>query len=69
MQQYRMKNLGYKRTPTAAWIRVTFSNGETWEVPAQAVADSRDENYRDEKEDTIGFIANRQLSPVTCSTG
>ena len=53
---YQQKKLGYKRTPTKAVLIVQFQNGEKWSVPAQIVADSRDENYKDEKEDTIGFI-------------
>ena len=55
-QPYQQRMLGYPRTPTQAVIRVNFSNGEVWEVPAQLMADSRDANYADDKEDTIGYI-------------
>ena len=58
---YIPKDLGYPRELTAAMIRVTFSNGEQWDVPAQIVADSRDENYKDEKEDTILSIRQKRL--------
>ena len=54
--RYHMKDLGYKRTPTDWVLRVEMEQG-VWEVPAQIVADDRDRNYADEKEDTIGFIA------------
>ena len=60
--KYKQKNLGYKRTPTGAKLRVTFSNGEVWEVPAQVVVDSRDENYKSDEEDTAGSIADGGLS-------
>jgi hypothetical protein len=53
---YKAKSLGYKRTPTKAVIRAEFGNGEEWEFPAQAVADSRDASYAHEEEDTIGSI-------------
>lgn len=52
MKKYKQKDLGYKRTPTDAMLRVTFANGEIWDVPAQVVVDSRDEHYKDEEEDT-----------------
>jgi len=55
-----MKDLGYPRTPTDVIIRVDMGF-ETWDVPVQVVADSRDENYSDEKEDTIGFIRDGSL--------
>lgn len=53
---YAMKDLGYKRTPTTAMFRVEMSDGRKWDVPVQAIADSRDENYREDEEDTIGSI-------------
>ncbi len=55
---YQQKDLGYKRTKTAALIRIEFTNGEQFTFPAQGIADDRDENYADEKEDTICFIRN-----------
>ena len=57
---YEMKDLGYKRTPTAWTIRVNMDY-ETWDVPAQIVADSRDDHYSDDKEDTIGHILDKSL--------
>jgi hypothetical protein len=51
----------YPRTPTTAVMRVTMPDGSKWDVPAQTIADSRDDNYRDEEEDTIGFIRNGSL--------
>lgn len=56
MKKYKLKNLGYARTTTSAMVRVKFSNGEQFDVPVQIIADSRDENYKDEKEDTVKFI-------------
>ncbi len=61
-KKYKQKKLGYKRTPTDALLRVTFSNGEIWDVPAQVVVDSRDEHYADEKEDTAQWIEDGSLS-------
>ncbi|MDE2100909.1 MAG: hypothetical protein KGL39_26925 [Patescibacteria group bacterium] len=52
----------YPRTPTDAKIRVTFPNGDTFDIPAQVVADDRDANYADEEEDTVGFIRDKGLS-------
>jgi hypothetical protein len=54
--QYTMKDLGYKRTPTDAMLRVEMEDGSKWDVPVQVIADSRDEHYADEQEDTVGFI-------------
>ena len=51
----------YKRTPTKAKIRVTMPDGSKWDVPAQLVADSRDANYAEDNEDTIGFIRKGEL--------
>lgn len=62
MSEYVMKDLGYKRTPTTAKYRVEMSDGSLWEVPVQVIADSRDENYADEQEDTIGSIREKTLS-------
>jgi hypothetical protein len=58
---YQIKDLGYKRTQSEAKMRATFSTGEAWEFPVQVVADSRDEHYADEKEDTIGEIRRGRL--------
>ena len=49
---YEQKDLGYPRTKTHLVLAVEFSNGEVWEVPAQVVVDSRDEHYKEDKEDT-----------------
>ena len=56
-----MKTFDYMRTPTPAKIRVTFSNGEVYDVPAQIVADDRDVHYVSDQEDTIGFIRDGSL--------
>lgn len=58
---YKQKDLGYKRTPTSAMMRCTFSNGEIWDVPLQIIADSRDENYKEDKEDAVKFIRKESL--------
>lgn len=60
---YEMKDLGYKRTPTAAIYRVEMGDGSKWDVPVQAIADSRDENYKEDDEDTIGSIRSGGLPP------
>lgn len=63
-KKYKMKNLGYKRTPAdGAVLLVAFPNKEIWEVPVQLVADSRDEWYKDEEEDTLGF-PQADIAPV-----
>ena len=54
--KYEMKDLGYPRTPTDALYRVEMPDGSKWDVPVQCIADSRDDNYSDDKEDTIGSI-------------
>lgn len=54
--QYKMKDLGYQRTPTDALYRVEMPDGSKWDIPVQCIADSRDENYSEDKEDTIGSI-------------
>ena len=59
--QYKMKDLGYPRTPTTAELHVDMPDGATWAVPLQLIADSRDEHYKDDKEDTIGFIKKESL--------
>lgn len=59
---YTMKDLGYKRTPTSAVYRVEMDDGSKWDVPVQVIADSRDENYREDEEDTVGFIRAGSLS-------
>lgn len=53
---YKMKDLGYERTPTSAIYRVEMTDGSLWDVPVQVIADSRDEFYREHNEDTIGSI-------------
>ena len=59
---YQMKDLGYTQTPTAAWMQVTMPDGSAWKVPLQIIADSRDEHYREDQEDTIGFIRDGSLT-------
>lgn len=54
MKKYKQKDLGYERKPTDAMLRVTFANGEIWEIPAQVIVDDRDNQYKDEEEDTAG---------------
>lgn len=54
--KYEMKDLGYKRKETSALLRVEMSDGTRWDVPVQVIADSRDEHYREDEEDTIDFI-------------
>lgn len=56
-----MKDLGYQRTPTDAMYRVEMSDGSQWDVPVQIIADSRDEHYSEDMEDTIGAIKKGQL--------
>ena len=55
-ETYQMKDLGYPRTPTTAKIILTCTNGDMWEIPAQLAADSRDEHYKNSKEDTVKDI-------------
>jgi hypothetical protein len=59
--KYEQKDLGYKRTPTTAQLHVEMGDGATWSVPLQLVADSRDEFYRDEKEDSIALLRTGEL--------
>ena len=61
MKQYAMKDLGYQRTPTDAWLRVEMPDG-WWEVPVQIIADDRDANYSEDQEDTIEFILADELN-------
>ena len=61
LKQYAMKDLGYKRTPTNAMMRVQMTDGSWWAVPVQVIADNRDEYYANEQEDTIGFILDESL--------
>ena len=56
-----MKDLGYERTSTDAKYHVTMPDGSVWAVPVQVIADDRDTHYRDEAEDTIGFIRAGEL--------
>ena len=53
---YQMKDLGYTRTPTSAVFRVEMEDGSKWDVPVQAIVDSRDEYYRDDQEDTVAMV-------------
>lgn len=62
MKTYQMKNLGYTRTPTAALLRIEMEDGSKWDVPVQAIVDSRDEDYSEDKEDTIGSIRDGGLN-------
>ncbi len=59
---YTQRDLGYKRTPTSARMRVTFSNGEVFDVPLQIIADLRDWNYKDEEEDTVEFAREHKVT-------
>jgi hypothetical protein len=61
MSDYVMMDLGYSRTPTSARYRTEMPDGSFWDVPVQVIADSRDSNYADEKEDTVGFIKDGSL--------
>lgn len=56
-----MEPFTYPRTPTTAKLRVAMPDGSRWDVPAQLVADSRDDHYREDNEDTIGFIRDGRL--------
>lgn len=64
MRQYEMKDLGYIRTKTDAWFRVTIVDGEVWEVPVQVIVDSRDSHYVDDKEDTIGYVRDGSIDAL-----
>lgn len=55
-EDYKQMDLGYPRVVTTAQYEVEMSDGSRWRVPVQCIADSRDEYYRDDKEDTIGSI-------------
>jgi hypothetical protein len=59
---YTMKDLGYERTPTSAVFRVEMPDGSRWDVPVQVIADSRDEFYAEDKEDTVGGIRRGSLT-------
>ena len=61
--QYKQKDLGYKRTKTSARYMVHMDNLTMWSVPVQIIADSRDEYYKDDKEDTIKSIRKGDLDP------
>ena len=62
MSDYQQKDLGYARVPTSAQIHFDCPDGSTWAVPVQVVVDSRDENYREDEEDTIRYILEGGLS-------
>lgn len=59
---YKQKDLGYKRTPTSALYQVEMSDESRWNVPVQIIADSRDENYASDQEDTVGSIRKGSLN-------
>ena len=59
---YKQKDLGYPRAATTALYQVEMSDGSRWNVPVQVIADSRDEFYREDEEDTIGSIRDGRLS-------
>lgn len=59
---YAMKDLGYARTPTKAVYRVEMEDHSLWDVPVQIIADSRDEHYASDKEDTVGYIRKGSLN-------
>ena len=61
MKTYKQKDLGYPRAKTDAKMQLTMSDGSRWEFPVQIIADSRDEYYQDEKEDTIKYIRRGSL--------
>lgn len=44
-----------------AKFRVEMGDGSVWEIPVQVIVDSRDEHYREDAEDTIGFIRKGSL--------
>ncbi len=60
-EPYKQVDLGYPRQPTSDVVVVTFSNGESWSVPVQVIADSRDRHYETDHEDTAKFIADKTL--------
>lgn len=60
-EEYVMKDLGYPRTPTKAWMVVDMPDGSRWRVPVQAIVDSRDFHYLHQREDTVGHIRSGEL--------
>lgn len=60
MKTYQIQEFLYPRDTTDAWIRFVVC-GETWEFPAQVVADDRDKHYAAEEEDTVKFIREGRL--------
>lgn len=62
-EPYQMKDFGYERKPAVGNLVVSFSNGEKWAVPLQVICDSRDENYKDDEEDTFKFVTEGGLTP------
>lgn len=62
MSEYKMKDLGYERTPTNARYVVEMPDISFWSIPLQIIADSRDENYAEDQEDTIGHIRDETLN-------
>lgn len=61
LSSYTQKDLGYPRAATDAYFQIEMPDRSLWRVPVQCIADSRDEHYADEQEDTIGFIRAGQL--------
>lgn len=60
MKTYEMKDLGYQRTPCELGYHVEVGK-RVFQVPAQIIIDSRDTHYKDEQEDTWGFIVEGSL--------
>lgn len=60
-KKYKQIDLGYFRAPTDAIMHIDV-DGETWGIPIQLIVDSRDTYYREDKEDTIGFIRKGSLT-------
>jgi hypothetical protein len=58
---YTAKDLGYKRTSTDAIYRLEMPDGSVWDVPIQAIADSRDDHYAEDREDTVGEIRDGRI--------
>lgn len=58
---YKQKDLGYERATTSAAYEIEMPDGSRWHVPVQLIADSRDEHYADEYEDTVLFIREKRL--------
>ncbi len=59
---YIQKDLGYHRASTNAVFRVQMEDLSLWDVPVQAIADSRDAFYAEDKEDTVQGIRDGGLA-------